>query len=69
MSVDGRPVTIEALRQKLRAAATSDRGQEVLIRGDTRVQFGVVAQAFDACLAASLHRVSIAAQPTENEPR
>jgi len=69
ISVDGRSVTIEALRQKLRAAASRDREQEVLIRGDTRVQFGVVAQAFDACLAASLRHVSIAAQPLEITPR
>jgi len=69
LRVDGREVTLEALRQKLRAAASSNRDQEVLIRGDTRVQFGAVAQAFDACLAASLRRVSIAAQPVETEPR
>ncbi len=63
MSVDGRKVTKEALKQKLRAAAERDKTQEVLIRGDTRVHFGRVAMAFDACLAASLKRISIAAQP------
>lgn len=63
LAVDGRTVTVEALHQKLRAAAGRDKDREVLIRGDTRVQFGAVAQAFDACLSASLRRVSIAAQP------
>ncbi len=63
LSVDGRQVTKEALKQKLRAAAERDKTQEVLIRGDTRVHFGRVAMAFDACLAASLKRISIAAQP------
>ncbi len=60
--VDGRAVTFEALKQKLTAAARRNKDQEVLIRGDTRVQFGVVAQAFDACLGAALRRVSIAAE-------
>ena len=63
LTIDGRAVTAEGLRQRLRAAAARDRDQEVLIRGDTLVHFGVVAQAFDACLAASLRKVSIAAKP------
>ncbi len=61
--VDGRTMTLEGLRQRLRAAAAAKKDQEVLIRGDTQVQFGVVAQAFDACLAAQLRRVAVAAQP------
>jgi biopolymer transport protein ExbD len=66
ITVDGRPVaTMEALRQKLRAAASRNRDQEVLIRGDTRVQFGLVAQALDACLGASLKRVAIRARPAQ----
>ncbi len=66
ITVDGRPVaTMEALRQKLRAAASRNRDQQVLIRGDTRVQFGLVAQALDACLGASLKRVAIRARPAE----
>lgn len=63
MFVDGRAVTMEALEQKLRAAAARDREQEVLIRGDTSVQLGRVVQAFDACRSASLTKVSIAAAP------
>ncbi len=66
ITVDGRQVaTMEALRQKLRAAASRNRDQQVLIRGDTRVQFGLVAQALDACLGASLKRVAIRARPAE----
>ena len=56
---------MEALRQKLRAAASRNREQKVLIRGDTRVQFGLVAQALDACLEASLKSVAIRARPAE----
>jgi biopolymer transport protein ExbD len=63
LSVDGREVSLEALEQKLRAAAARDRDQEVMIRGDTRVQLGRVVEAFDACRAASLTKVSIAARP------
>lgn len=66
ITVDGRQVaTMEALRQKLRAAASRNRDQQVLIRGDTRVQFGLVAQALDACLEASLKSVAIRARPAE----
>ena len=42
--VDGREVTVTALKQKLKAAATRDKDQEVMIRGDRRTQFGTVAQ-------------------------
>ena len=44
VSVNGRAVTIEGLRQRLRAAQARDHDQEVLIRGDTEVNFGVVAR-------------------------
>ncbi len=68
--VNGRELTVEGLRQRLRSAAATNREQEVLIRGDTLVHFGIVAQTFDACLAAALRHVSIAAQPIEEgEPR
>lgn len=67
--VDGREVTVEALRQKLKAAATRDKKQEVQIRGDRKTQFGVVAQVFDACLLAKLHSISIMARPEESQPR
>lgn len=70
LHVDGRVVTLEALHQKLKSAAQRNKDQEVLIRGDTSAQFGVVAKAFDACLGASLRKVSIAAQPDgEGQPR
>ncbi len=66
ITVDGRQVaTMEALRQKLRAASSRNRDQQVLIRGDTRVQFGMVAQALDACLEASLKHVAIRARPEQ----
>ncbi len=61
--LDRREVTVAALRQKLQAAAERNKDQEVLIRGDARVQFGLVAEALDACLLAKLSRVSVAAQP------
>ena len=61
--VDGRRVTLEALRQKLAAAARRRREQEVLIRGDTKAQFGIVAKVFDVCRAAPLTQIAIAAQP------
>ncbi|MFO1051714.1 MAG: biopolymer transporter ExbD [Planctomycetota bacterium] len=65
LHVDGRPITREGLEQKLRAAASRDKSQEVLIRGDTQVHLGRVVEAFDACRAASLTKVAIAAAPDE----
>lgn len=67
--VDGREVTVEALRQKLKAAATRDKDQEVEIRGDRRTQFGVVAEVLDACRLAKLHSISIMARPVDDQPR
>ena len=61
--VDGRAVTIEALKQKVLAAASRSKETEILIRGDSQVHFGLVAQAFDVCLQAQMKRVSIAANP------
>jgi|SRR5690606_9449837 len=66
--VDGRELTPEGLRQRLRAAAARDKDQAVLIRGDATAQFGVVAMALDACLGARLSKVSVAAEP-ESGPR
>ena len=63
--VDGREVTVEALQQKLKAAAARDKDQEVLIRGDEKAQFGLVAQVFDACVIAKLSSISIGADPIE----
>ncbi|MFQ5505056.1 MAG: ExbD/TolR family protein [Planctomycetota bacterium] len=63
--VDGRVVTVEALKQKLNAAASRNKEQEILIRGDTQARFGLVAQVLDACLGASLTAISIGANPDE----
>jgi biopolymer transport protein ExbD len=65
VTVDGRPVTDEALEQKLRAAAAQRRDQEVLIRGDVKAHFGPVAKAIDAVRGAALRKVSIAALGAE----
>lgn len=65
--VDGREVTVEALQQKLKAAASRNKDQEVLIRGDRKTEFGVVAQVFDACLLAKLHSISIGAEPLDED--
>jgi biopolymer transport protein ExbD len=67
--VDGREVSVMALRQKLKAAASRDKDQEVLIRGDEKTNFGLVAQVFDACLLAKLHSISIGADPVGANPR
>ncbi|MBK8976699.1 MAG: biopolymer transporter ExbD [Planctomycetes bacterium] len=65
LRLDGREITLAGLQQALRTVAerAGQDGREVLIRGDTHVQLGRVVEAFDACLGASLTRVSIAAEP------
>jgi len=63
--VDGREVSVEALQQKLKAAGSRNKEQEVLIRGDQKAHFGLVAKVFDACLLAKLTSISIGAQPIE----
>jgi biopolymer transport protein ExbD len=69
MRCDGRVCTIDSLHQKLKAAASRDKDQEVLIRGDSRTQFGLVTRAFDACLGASLRKIQIAALPEPGSNR
>ena len=61
--VDGKNLQMPALKQKLRAAARRNKSQEVLIRGDTQSQFGVVAGVLDACRAAPLRQIGIGATP------
>lgn len=60
---DGRSVTLQALRQKLKAAAARNKDQKVSIRGDRRTQFGPVATVLDACRSAKLRSISILADP------
>lgn len=61
--VDGREVTLEALRQKLTAAARRNRDQSVLVRGDRDAQFGVGIAVLDACRLAKIKKVDFGALP------
>ena len=61
--VDGREVTLEALRQKLAALGQRDRDQTVLVRGDQQAQFGLGVQVLDACRLAKIKKVDFAALP------
>ena len=63
ISVDGRTVTMEALRQKLNAAQQRDSKQSVLVRGDRAAQFGIGVQVLDACRLAKITKVDFAAFP------
>jgi len=67
LSVDGREVTLEALRQKLTALGQRDRDQAVLVRGDQQAQFGVGVQVLDACRLAKLAKVDFAARPANEK--
>ncbi|MCA8947996.1 MAG: biopolymer transporter ExbD [Planctomycetes bacterium] len=61
--VDGREVTLEALRQKLAAAARRNSDQSVLVRGDRAAQFGVGIAVLDACKLAKITKVDFGALP------
>ncbi len=63
LSVDGREVTLEALRQKLDAAAARDKDLAVLVRGDRNAQFGTSLAVLDACRLAKIGKVDFAALP------
>lgn len=64
--VDGRELTLEALRQRLAAAWQRDRDQAVLVRGDHAAQFGIGLQVLDACRLARIQKVDFAALPQKN---
>ena len=63
LTMSGRPVTMEALRQKLVAAVARNKEQAVLVRGDKAAQFGVGLQVLDTCRLAKIKKVDFAALP------
>ncbi len=65
LHVDGREVTLEALRQKLAAAGQRNAEQAVLVRGDQQAQFGIGVQVLDACRLAKIKKVDFAALPVK----
>ena len=67
ISVEGREVTLEALRQKLEAARQRNRDQDVLIRGDRAAQFGIGLQVLDCCRLAKIKKVDFAALPAQGQ--
>jgi biopolymer transport protein ExbD len=67
VTMGGRTVTMEALRQKLVAAITRNKEQAVLVRGDSSAQFGVGLQVLDACRLAKIKKVNFAAQPASKD--
>ena len=67
LTVDGRVLTMEALRQKLSALGQRDSNQSVLVRGDQQAQFGLGVQVLDACRLAKLAKVDFAAKPVDKQ--
>ncbi|MCK5944394.1 MAG: biopolymer transporter ExbD [Planctomycetes bacterium] len=66
LTMGGRAVTFEALRQKLVAAVSRNKDQAVLVRGDKAAQFGVGLQVLDTCRLAKVKKVDFAALPAKN---
>ena len=65
LTMSGREVTMEALRQKLQAAVARNQEQAVLVRGDKAAQFGVGLQVLDTCRLAKIKKVDFAALPAK----
>ena len=57
--IDGAPVTLSALRERLGAMAGEGRDAQVLIRADRRVPHGLVVAVMDAARSAGLTRLAI----------
>lgn len=66
LTMSGRQVTLEALRQKLEAAVRRDKDQAVLVRGDESARFGIGLQVLDTCRLAKVKKVDFAALPQKN---
>lgn len=64
LTMGGRAVSLEALRQKLAAAVRRNKDQSVLVRGDQAAQFGVGVQVLDTCRLAKVKKVNFAALPS-----
>jgi biopolymer transport protein ExbD len=65
MEVEGRPVTLEALKQKLEGVASREPDRSVLVRGDQQAQFGLGVQVLDMCRLAKIKKVDFAALPAK----
>lgn len=68
ITVDGRDVSMEALRQRLQAEADRNKDQAVLIRSDARGIVGTSLQVLDAVRLAKLSKVDFAALPERGNP-
>ena len=66
LTMNGREVSLEALRQKLVAAVARNADQAVLVRGDKAAQFGIGLQVLDTCRLAKIKKVDFAALPERN---
>ena len=64
LTMGGRAVSLEALRQKLASAVRRNKDQSVLVRGDQAAQFGVGVQVLDTCRLAKVKKVNFAALPS-----
>ena len=65
LTMAGRNVTFEALKQKLVAAVSRNKDQAVLVRGDKAAQFGIGLQVLDTCRMAKVKKVDFAALPSK----
>ncbi|MBL8818200.1 MAG: biopolymer transporter ExbD [Planctomyces sp.] len=67
LALNGTPVTVSELRQKLTAARDAWADQPVLIRGDGEGRFQAVIDVMDLCRELQIRRFSLAFQPVERE--
>jgi len=58
--LNGQPVSIEQMIERLRAARGKRANQRVLVRGDGRAYYQRVAEVMSACESAGIRRVAVA---------
>ncbi len=63
LTLDGAPVTMEELVQRLAAARSQYRDLGILVRGDAKGQFQRVAEVLNACKQAGIQELGIAVLP------
>jgi biopolymer transport protein ExbD len=69
VALDGSPVSIEELTERLAATRRQDHDLGVLVRGDHQGQFQRVAEVLHACKQAGVQQLGISVMPVPPEKR
>ncbi len=62
------PYTVASLATKLQALARAERRQEIFLRADAEVPYGLVVRVMDAVKKAGIHKLGIITRPVAEQP-